>query len=210
MEIVGLVADSVYFNVRETNYPAVFIPLGPRTGVTILVRTDDMATDVGSALVRELARLRPDLQVWEVAPFQAVVAKQMIRERLLAVLSTFFAVLALVLAVVGLYGVLNYAVTRERREIGLRMALGARPSHVVTLLTTRLTGMVILGALAGVGSGITLSRFVKTLLFQIAPTDPATLAEPLIILAAASVLAVLPPAIRAVRTDPAQTIKADG
>ena len=70
--------------------------------------------------------------------------------------------------------------------------------------------MVILGAIAGVGSGMALSRFVQTLLFQITPTDPAVLTEPLVILAAASFLAVLPPAIRAVRTDPAQTIKVEG
>jgi putative ABC transport system permease protein len=210
MEVVGLVADSVYYDVRETNHPAVFIPLGPRTGATILVRTESAALELGPALVREIARLRPDLQVWEATPFKAKVTLQMIRERLVAALSTFFAVLALVLAAVGLYGVLNYAVTRERREIGLRLALGARPAHVVTLLTTRLAGMVVIGAIAGIGSGMAVSRFVQTLLFQITPTDPAALMEPLVILAAASFLAVLAPAIRAVRTNPAQTIKVDG
>jgi predicted permease len=209
-EIVGLVADSVYYDVRESSHPAVFIPLGPRTGATILVRTESAALGLGPALVREIARLRPDLQVWEATPFKAKVTLQMIRERLVAALSTFFAALALVLAVVGLYGVLNYAVTRERREIGLRMALGARSAHVVTRLTMRLAGMVGLGAIAGIGSGLALSGFVQTLLFQITPTDPVALSGPLVILATAAFLAVLPPAIRAARTDPAQTIKVEG
>ena len=124
------------------------------TGATLLIRTAGGAADLKRVLRQEVVRLRPGLQVHEVAPFEAFVTQQMIRERLLAALSTFFAVLALLLAVVGMYGVLNYAVTRERREIGLRMALGARPGHVVGLITTRLLGMVGLGALAGIAGGL--------------------------------------------------------
>jgi putative ABC transport system permease protein len=210
MEIVGMTADAVYFSVREVNHPAVFIPFESRTGATILVRTEGPAADLLRELRSEVPRLLTGLQVHEALPFEALVTQQMIRERLLAALSTFFAAMGLVLAVVGIYGVLNYAVTREQREIGLRMALGARPGHVVNLLTARLAGMVILGAVAGIGAGISLTRVVRALLFQIESTDPSTLAAPLIALAAASVLAVLPPALRAVRTDPAQTIKTEG
>jgi ABC-type antimicrobial peptide transport system permease subunit len=134
----------------------------------------------------------------------------MIRERLLAALSAFFAVLALFLAVVGMYGVLNYAVTRERREIGLRMALGARPGHVVRLLTTRLAAMVLVGALVGVAGGVALSRLVQALLFETTPTAPTALAAPIAALAVAALFAVLPPSIRAVRIDPARTIRTEG
>ena len=115
----------------------------------------------------------------------------------------------LVLAVIGMYAVLNYSVTRERRDIGLRMALGARPGHIVRLVTTRVMGMVAFGALAGVGGGVLFGGVVRTLLFQIDPTAPAALAGPVVVLAIAAVLAVVPPAIRAVRIDPAQTIKTD-
>ena len=165
------------------------------------MRTED-GFDLPRVLQREIPRLWPDMQVRQMVPFESIVTQQMIRERLLAVLSTFFAALALVLAVVGIYGVLNYAVTREQREIGLRMALGAGPGHLVTLITTRLASMVVLGAVAGLGVGLGLGRFVQTLLFQMQATDAAARAPPVIALAAAALLAVLPPAIRAVRTDP--------
>jgi predicted permease len=211
MEIVGMAGDAVYFSVREATHPAVLVPLEPaRSGATVLVRAERKAPDLPRVLRRELPRVWPDARLYDLVPFESIVTQQMIRERLLAALSTFFAVLALVLAAVGMYGVLNYAVTREQRAIGLRMALGARPADIVTLVTTRLAGMVVLGAVAGMGVGLWLGRLVQTLLFQLEATDPAALAPPIIALAAAAMLAVLPPAIRAVRTDPARTIRTEG
>jgi len=210
MEIVGVTADAVYASVREINHPAVFIPIeGTRTGLTLLIRAGG-AADLLPAVRNELRRLDPGLQITDAAPFASIVMKQLLRERLLAALSTFFASLALVLAVIGIYSVLNYAVTRERREIGLRLALGARPGHVVMMLTTRLAGMVMIGALAGTGLGIAFGSYVKTLLFQVGPLDLTSLGLPIVTLGVVAVLAVLPPAIRAVRTDPAQTIKTEG
>ncbi|HUR21468.1 MAG TPA: ABC transporter permease [Vicinamibacterales bacterium] len=210
MEIVGMVADAVYSNVREPRHPAVYIPLEPREGATLLIRTDGPAADLHRVLRQEVVRLRPGIQVRELAPFEAFVTQQMIRERLLASLSTFFAVLALLLAAIGMYGVLNYAVTRERREIGLRMALGARPGHVVGLISTRLLGMVCLGAIVGMAGGLLFGRAVGSLLFQMEPTNPVALLAPIIALGLAAMMAALPPAMRAVRIDPAQTIKSDG
>jgi hypothetical protein len=211
MKIVGMTADAVYFSVREINHPAVFIPVARRRqSATLLVRTGVNAPDPMQTLRREIRRLDPGLQAWETAPFQSIVTQQMIRERLLAALSTFFATLALILAVVGIYSVLNYAVTRERRDIGLRLALGARPGQVVTMLTTRLAGVVLGGAVIGLGLGAAAVGYVEALLFHVAPTDVSALAPPIVALIAASVIAVLPPAIRAVNTDPAMTIKSDG
>jgi predicted permease len=210
MEIVGLVADAVYFSVRETSYPSVYIPIEPREGATLLVRTEGAALDLPTLLRGEIPRLGPGLQVWEIVQFEAIVAQQLIRERLLATLSAFFAALALVLAVIGIYGVLNYAVTRQQREIGLRMALGARPGHVLTLIATRLTVMVLVGTVAGLGLGLALGRVVRTLLYQMEPTDLSALAPPIVALTVAAVLAVWPPALRAVRTDPARTMRTEG
>jgi putative ABC transport system permease protein len=211
IEIVGMAADAVYYSVREASHPGVFVPQdAARSGATVLVRTQGAAPELPRVLQREIPRVLPGMQVREIVPFQSIVTREMIRERLLAVLSTFFAALALVLAAVGMYGVLNYAVTRDQREIGLRMALGARPAHVVTLITTRLGSMVVLGAVAGLGVGLWLGRFAQTLLFQMEATDAAALAPPIVALAAAAVMAVLPPAIRAVRTDPARTIRTEG
>ena len=210
VEIVGMAPDAAYFSVREDIHPTVYVPLEGRYGATILVRTTETAADLPQVLRRELARLRPEIQVRDTTPFETFVTQQMIRERLLAALSTFFAALALLLAVIGMYGVLNYAVTRERREIGLRMVLGARPTHVVTLVTTPLLLAVGCGAAIGSGAGVAFGRAVQTLLFQTGPSDPAALGTPIAALIAAALLAVLPPALRAARIDPAQTIRNDG
>jgi predicted permease len=209
VEIVGLVSDSVYFDVRETIEPGVFVPLEQRNGATLLLRTNAGAGDLQQTLRRNLMRQHPNLVLHEVARFEALVTQQVIRERLLAVLSAFFAALALALAVIGVYGVLTYAVTRERREIGLRLALGARPLHLLGLIATRLAGMVGLGALAGVACGVAFGRLVRPLLFQIEPTDPVALGLPLAALAFATLLAVAPPLFRAMRVDPAETIRTE-
>ena len=206
-EIVGLTADAVYHSVREDMHPAVFIPLESREGAALLVRTDDRAPDLAKALRLEVPKVVPGLQAAEAIPLEELVAQQMVRERLLAALSTFFAMLAILLAIVGLYGVLNYSVTRERKEIGLRMALGARPAQVVGLITARLLALVSIGAVVGIAGGQVFGRAIGTLLFQIAPTAPVVLLVPIIALVTAAALAALPPAIRAVRIDPAQTIK---
>ena len=206
VEIVGLTADAVYFSVREANQPTVFVPLEDRYGATLLLRTSN-AVDLRPVLRRELSRVRPGLQVRDVAPFHSFMTQQTIRERLLATLSMFFAALALALAVIGMYGVLNYAVTREQRQIGLRMALGARPAQIVVLVVSPLMAAVSFGALVGSGAGVAFGRVVHSLLFEITPTHPSALALPLVVLLAATVVAIVPPTLRAARIDPAQTIR---
>jgi putative ABC transport system permease protein len=210
MEIVGLATDAVYLSVREASQPAVYIPLAARQGATLLLRTSGSGTDLTQALRRELARLAPDVQLREAVTFESFLTQQLIRERLLAVLSTFFAALALILAVIGIYGVLNHAVTRERREIGLRIVLGARPAHIVVRLTARLLGAMSAGAIVGLTGGVAFGRWVQALLFETDPSDAAALAVPLTLMVVAALFAVLPPAIRAVRTDPARAIVIQG
>jgi putative ABC transport system permease protein len=206
MEIVGLAGDTVYFSVREDSHPAVYVPLEARQSATLLLRTSGSGTPPAQAIRRQLARLAPDVQFREAVTFESFLTQQLIRERLLAALSTFFAALALVLAVIGIYGVLNHAVTRERRDIGLRIVLGARPAHIVLRLTARLLGALGAGAIIGLAGGVAFGRWVQALLFETDPSDPAALVVPLTLMVVAAVFAVLPPAIRAVRTDPARVI----
>jgi putative ABC transport system permease protein len=210
VEIVGLTADALYHSLREEMHPSVFIPFESREGAALLVRTEDRAIDLPRVLRLEVSKVVPGLQAGEAVALDELVGQQMLRERLLAALSTFFATLAILLAIVGLYGVLNYAVTRERQEIGLRMALGARPGHVVGLISTRLLALVSIGAVVGIAGGQLFGRTIDALLFQIAPTSPVVLLVPIVALTLAAALAALPPAIRAVRIDPAQTIKGEG
>jgi ABC-type antimicrobial peptide transport system permease subunit len=121
----------------------------------------------------------------------------------------FFAIVALVLAAIGLYGVLNYSVVQQRREIGIRLALGARSAHVVRRVTAGIFGMVFLGLAIGLAGGLASGRFLEALLYGVKTTDVSVVAVPLLTLLGAVVLAALPPAIRAVRIDPAQTLRSE-
>ena len=186
------------------------MPLETRDNVTMLLRISGSGAGLSQVLRRELARLAPDVQLREAVTFESFLTQQLIRERLLAVLSVFFAALALILSVIGIYGVLNHAVTRERREIGLRIVLGARPAQIVLRLTARFLGAMSAGAIVGLAGGVAFGRWVEALLFETKPSDPAALAVPLILMALAALFAVVPPAIRAVRTDPARVIVTAG
>jgi predicted permease len=208
LEIVGMAADAVYFSVREPAHPAVYIPLGSRREATLMVRMADSG-DLRPQLEDEVRRIRPELTVSDADLYEKIVGQQMLRERLLAALSTFLGALALILAVIGISGVLNYAVTRERRQIGVRMALGARPAHVLAMITRRLFAAVGVGALVGTAAGLAFGRWVQTLLFGVEPTDTMALLLPLVVLAAAAIGATIRPAIRAIRIDPAQTIRSE-
>ena len=138
-----------------------------------------------------------------------IIESKTIRERLLAMLALFFAVVALLLAGVGLYGVLDYSVLQRRREIGIRMAIGAPVGSVVRGVTADAFAMVLVGALAGVGLGLASARYIGALLYQVKPTDLAVLALPAVTILAAALLAALPAVIRAVRIDPAAMLRAE-
>jgi ABC-type antimicrobial peptide transport system permease subunit len=208
MEIVGLVRDTVYASVRDPMRPTVFVPLGNRSNGALIVRTSGDPLALASTLRHEISTLRPGLRV-RLGLMSALVRRQMIRERLLATLSLFFAIVALLLACIGLYGVLNYRVVQRRREIGVRMALGARAAHVVRGVTVEMVLMVTLGAIVGLAGGLGFGRLVEKLLFQVKTVDPIILLTPMCTLAAAAALAALPPILRAVRIDPAQTLRND-
>jgi len=208
VEIIGLVRDAVYFNVRDPMRPTLYVPLGPRSEGSLIVRTSGDPMMLASTLRQQLATLRPDLRI-EVGRMSGLVSRQMLRERLLATLSSFFAVVALVLACIGLYGVLNYGVVQRRREIGIRMALGARAAHVARGVTREIVRAVAAGSAVGLTGGLGFGRVVERLLFQVKAFDPIMLLIPLLGLATAAALAALPPIRRAVRIDPAQTLRAE-
>lgn len=209
MEIVGVARDAAYRNVRDPVPPTIYVPFLARGNGALLVRTASNPLVLAATLRTEVSRSRSDFVVRNANTQGALVRSQLIRERLLATLSLFFAAVALLLAVIGLYGVLNYAVVQQRREIGIRMALGARAAHVVRQVATAKLAWVAVGAAIGVGAGLAFGRTVQALLFQVKPTDPSTLAAPILTLAAAAILATLPPAVRAVRIDPAETLRAE-
>jgi ABC-type antimicrobial peptide transport system permease subunit len=209
MEIIGVARDAAYRNVRDAVPPTIYVPFLARGNGALLVRTASNPLSMAATLRRAVSQSRSDFVVRNVGTQSALVRGQLIRERLLAALSLFFAAVALLLAAIGLYGVLNYAVIQQRREIGIRMALGARAAHVVRQVATAKLAWVAVGAAIGVGAGFGFGRAVQALLFEVKPTDPSTLAAPILTLAGAAILATLPPAIRAVRIDPAETLRTE-
>jgi ABC-type antimicrobial peptide transport system permease subunit len=128
---------------------------------------------------------------------------------MLAMLALFFATVALLLAGIGLYGVLDYSVLQRRREIGIRMAIGAPAGEIVRRLTADVFGMVLFGAAVGLAFGMASVRYIEPLLYQVKATDLVMLVIPSFTILAAALLASLPAVIRAVRIDPATTLRAE-
>jgi hypothetical protein len=209
MEIIGYVRDAVYRDLREPMQAILYVPTSERQSNAFMVRTVGNELAVAPMLRRAVSNLRSDVRVHDIQPESNFLRWQMLRERLLATLSLFFAIVALVLAAIGLYGVLNYSVAWQRREIGIRIALGARPTQVVHQVATGLLGMVSLGLLLGLAGGVACGRFVESLLFEVKATDIQSVATPVLTLLGTALLAALPPAIRAVRIDPAQTLRTE-
>jgi putative ABC transport system permease protein len=169
---------------------------------TLEVRTAANPLGIVSTLRDEIPRVNPALRVTEVTLQSTRIDNTLLRERLLALLAGFFALVAMVLAAVGLYGVLSYSVLRRTKEIGIRIALGARQARVVQLVVSDIYLVIVVGLAGGIAGGFALSRYVSTLLFEVRPSDFPSLALPLICLIAVSGLAALAPAMRAVRVDP--------
>ncbi len=219
MQIVGVVADARYRNMREPLTPTIYVPLysldakgapQPLNHATFLVRTT--AADplsLASVLRREVALARPGFRAANISSQQELILQHTVRERLLAMLGVFFAIVALLLAGVGLYGVLDYSVLQRRREIGIRMAVGAQAGDIARRVTAEVFAMVATGAVAGLGLGMASVRFIETLFYGVKATDPLMLALPSLAILAAAVLAAVPPVIRAVRLDPFAMLRSD-
>ena len=219
-QIVGLVPDArsrddMRLPIRPTAYvpfPAIDAQgtLQPIGRGTFVVRTSGRnPLALASILRREVPRARSGFRVDNIRTQQELNRQHTVRERLLAMLSLFFAVVALLLAGIGLYGVLDYSVLQRRREIGIRMAVGAQALDIARRVTADVFSMVLMGAIAGLALGMAAMRYVEVLLFQVKATDVAVLAVPSLTILAAAVLAAVPAVIRAVRIDPAAMLRAD-
>ncbi len=218
-QIVGLVRDARYRDVREPMLPVAYVPFqvldakGAFRAIrraTFIVRTaNSNPLALASTLRREVTRARFEFRVSNIRTQMELVLAQTVRERLLAMLALFFAAVAVLLAAIGLYGVLNYSVLQRQREIGIRMAIGASAADIARRVTVDIFAMVLLGALAGLALGMASTRYIESLLYQVKPTDLSMLALPSLTILVAASLAALPAVIRAVRIDPATTLRAD-
>jgi len=218
-EIVGYVRDVRYRNLREPILPQLYVPFrsvdgkgitGKRGAGVLLVRTSGANPLAMAGMLRqEVPRARPEFRVSRIRTQLEINMSRTVRERLLAMLALFFAIVALLLAAIGLYGVLHYSVLQRRREIGIRMAVGARAVGVARLVTLDVLAMVVVGAIAGVALGMLSVRYVESLFYQVKATDLQMLAIPALAILVGAFLAALRPVIQAVRIDPASILRAE-
>jgi predicted permease len=217
-EVVGIVRDAPYRSLRDSILPVAYVPLRsidagvlqPMREATFIVRTSSSnPLALASTLRREVSQTRPDFRVSNVRTQAELVRAQTVRERLLAMLGLFFAAVALLLAGIGLYGVLDYSVLQRRREIGIRMAIGAQASDVAWRVTADVLFMVIAGTIAGFALGMASTRYVESLLYGVKAFDAAMLAFPSLAILMAALAAALPAVIRAVRIDPAAMLRGE-
>jgi predicted permease len=211
--IIGVAGDAVYYSLREPVQPTLYIPLTqwdfalPFSGGSISIRSDSRAADVLTrALSDAMTKTSPDVT------FDFRVLTQQIRwaatqERVLAMLAGFFGVVALLLGGLGLYGVTSQVVLGRRREIGIRIALGGPPILVVPAILARVAGLVALGMIVGVILSVGITRVAASLLYEIGPHDPASIAAATVAFSAVAVLAGAVAALRTARTDPAQVLR---
>jgi putative ABC transport system permease protein len=210
-EIVGYVADAAYRSLRDPVPATMYLPFEQTptapSGVSISVRA---ASGSPTLLTKGLASALTNVNGGVAITFRPVadqIDASLTQERLVAMLSGFFGVLALLLAALGLYGVTSYAVSRRRTEIGLRMALGAAPSGVVGMVLGRVAVLVGLGVIAGLGTSLWASTFVTPLLYGLQPRDPMTLLGAAVVLTAIGAVSGWIPATRAARIDPARVLR---
>jgi predicted permease len=218
-QIVGVAADAPYRNIREPILPVGFLPMHVRTKdgalqpsreETLLVRTANAnPLTMAGLLRREVSTFQPAFRVSRIRTQEELVQAQTVRERLLAMLALFFASVALLLSMVGLYGVLDYSVIERRREIGIRRAIGANSAGIARLVTVKVFWTMLVGAAAGLGLGIASARYVEALLYQVKATEGGMLALPAVAILAAALVAAAPGVIRAVRIDPAKMLRAE-
>lgn len=207
VRIVGLVRDAKYESVRESTFAQAFFPVAqiPITedydAQYFELRTAAHASAVTSLVQSAVAQVNKNISL-EFSSLEQQVDDSLTQERLLATLSTFFGALALLLAMIGLYGAVSYGVTQRRSEFGIRIALGAVPGSILTLVMRDVALILAGGALAGMAISLFAVRLVQKLLFGLTPEDPVTFLAAVVLLAIVAVAAAYLPARRAMRVDP--------
>jgi len=210
VEVVGLVRDTKYLNLREEFRPIAFLSSDQQTRVSsdaqFVIRSAAPLADLTARVRGVMAEAGPEISV-EFQSFAGTVAEGLIRERLMATLSSLFGVLAVLIAAMGLYGVMSYFVARRTNEIGVRMALGADRGRILRLVLRQSAGLLATGLVAGAVLTLAMTRAVSSLLYGLKPNDAGTLALAIALLAAITEGASYLPARRAARLEPIDALR---
>ena len=210
MTIVGVVEQLKYrgFPVNPTADPDLFQVFNERSQVfSVLVRTSLKSPAILATIRTTLIKTDPSILIYNGSTLEELIGHETSRPRSLGWLMGIFAAMALVLAAIGIYGVISYAVSRRTREIGLRMALGANRWEVLRAVVGREVAMLGCGVVLGTTAGLALTRSIATLVYDVSATDPLTFTAAAVLLIAVGVMACLVPAARASQIDPAVALR---
>jgi putative ABC transport system permease protein len=210
-EIVGVVANEKFAGLAAETPPAVYPPIWqvPMPSVSLLVRTAGDPAAVIAEVRGAMRAIDPEIALYDVGTMGEALSHSIGKERFTMLLLCAFAALALVLAVIGVHGVLSYAVEQRRRELGIRMALGAQRSTVLGMVVRQGMTLSLIGIALGVGGALAVTRLLGALLFGVGPTDAATFAVVALVIALAAVIASYLPARAATAIDPATSLRAE-
>jgi ABC-type antimicrobial peptide transport system permease subunit len=200
-EIVGVTGDTKYNSLRREVHPTVYVPV-TGGGATFELRTASSPAALVPTVRKTVSDTDSNLPIFGISTQSKRIDELLTQERLIARLGSAFGGLALLLACVGLYGLLSYEVSRRTREIGIRMALGAERADVLRGIAVQGLRITIVGVVAGIAAGAAVTRFLSSLLFGLKASDPVTFAGVSLILMAVALLACYLPARRATKVDP--------
>ena len=211
-EIVGVVGNSKSASVDEDDSPFIYTPLLQRADLgdlTFYLRTESDPKTLAAPVRDEVRAIDAQLPIFDLIPLQTRVEDSLVTQRVIVMLSGAFGALAAILAALGIYGVLSYAVAARRQEIGVRMALGADPASVRRLIWREVAKFLVVGAAVGLPCAYALARAVESILFGVKATDVEIFAFGLALMAAVALAAAWPPASRAARTDALDALRSE-
>jgi ABC-type lipoprotein release transport system permease subunit len=209
MQIVGVVSDAKYQRLQEEPRAVAYLPWTQQRVENMFLELRATSPAVASEAVRREARSIDGVVPVQMQTVGERIREALVTERVLATLAALLALAAAVLACAGLYGLLSYAVARQTREIGLRLALGAHPRAVTRKVLADSLLLTAIGVVLGLGGALALGRFAGGLVFQLAPTDPVSIAAAALLMLAVAALASVVPAWRAARIDPVVALKVE-
>jgi predicted permease len=209
MQVVGVAKNSKYLSVRETPTPFFYVSLSQNFAIEpgLNIRTRMSPEAMAAVLTREVHALDRNLALFEMITLQEQVDRSTSPQLVAVTLVGVLGGLALLLAAIGMYGVMAYAVSQSTRELGLRMALGATPSHLLRLVMSRGLTLMAAGIVGGTAVALASTRLLGYLLYNVSPRDPVSFGSAFLIITIASLAACFLPAWRATRTDPLRALR---